>query len=82
MSDIVSKVKISIQGKGEAQAKANEQLAAIREQLAAAMTDEDIISLMEATKTLPKIMQLPFFSEMQKILLQKDTHSTRTKNVY
>ena len=35
MSDIISKVKISIQGKGEAQAKANEQLAAIREQLAA-----------------------------------------------
>ena len=46
MSDIVSKVKISIQGKGEAQVKANEQLAAIREQLAAAMTDEDIIALM------------------------------------
>ena len=71
MSDIISKVKISIQGKGEAQAKANEQLAAIREQLAAAMTDEDILALMEATKLLPKIMRVPFFSEMQKSLAAK-----------
>lgn len=82
MSDIVSKVKISIQGKGEAQAKANEQLAAIREQLAAAMTDEDIISLMEATKTLPKIMQLPFFSEMQKNLATKGYAFDKDKKMF
>lgn len=82
MSDIISKVKISIQGKGEAQAKANEQLAAIREQLAAAMTDEDILALMEATKLLPKIMRVPFFSEMQKSLAAKGFTFDQDKKLF
>lgn len=80
MSDIISKVKISIQGKGEA--KANEQLAAIREQLAAAMTDEDILALMEATKLLPKIMRVPFFSEMQKSLAAKGFTFDQDKKLF
>lgn len=82
MSDIILKVKISIQGKGEAQAKANEQLAAIREQLAAAMTDEDILALMEATKLLPKIMRVPFFSEMQKSLAAKGFTFDQDKKLF
>ena len=82
MSDIISKVKISIQGKGEAQAKANEQLAAIREQLATAMTDEDILALMEATKLLPKIMRVPFFSEMQKSLAAKGFTFDQDKKLF
>lgn len=71
MADIIAKIKQSIQSKGEAQAKAHEQLAEIREQLAAAMTDEDIVALMAATKELPKVMQNPFFAEMQKNLATK-----------
>lgn len=82
MSDIISKVKISIQEKGEAQAKANEQLMAIREQLAAAMTDEDILALMEATKLLPKIMRVPFFSEMQKSLAAKGFTFDQDKKLF
>lgn len=82
MSDIISKVKISIQGKGEAQAKANEQLAAIREQLAAAMTGEDILALMEATRLLPKIMRVPFFSEMQKSLAAKGFTFDQDKRLF
>lgn len=80
MSDIILKVKTAILGKGEAQAKANEQLAAIREQLASAMTDEDIVALMKATKELPKIMQSPFFSEMQKNLAAKGYTFDKDKN--
>lgn len=82
MSDIILKVKTAILGKGEAQAKANEQLAAIREQLSAAMTDEDIIALMEATKLLPKIMQVPFFSEMQKNLAAKGYTFDKDKKLF
>lgn len=82
MSDIISKVKISIQGKGKAQAKANEQLSAIREQLAAAMTDEDILALMKATKLLPKIMRVPFFSEMQKSLAAKGFTFDQDKKLF
>lgn len=71
MSDIISSVKQSIQGKGEAQQKAHQQLAEIREQLAAAMTGDDILAVMAATKELPKVMQSPFFAEMQKHLATK-----------
>lgn len=71
MAEIISSVKHSIQGKGEAQQKAHQQLAEIREQLAAAMTDDDIVALMGATKELPKVMQNPFFAEMKKHLATK-----------
>lgn len=71
MAYIITKIKQAIQNKGEAQAKAHQQLAEIREQLAAAMTDEDILALMAATKELPKVMQNPFFAEMQKHLAKK-----------
>lgn len=82
MSDIISKVKNAIQSKGEAQAKANEQLAAIREHLAAAKTDEDIAALMEETKELPKIMQVPFFTEMLKSLMTKGYTFDKNKKTF
>lgn len=82
MSDIISKVKNAIQSKGEAQAKANEQLSAIREHLAAAMTDGDIAALMEETKELPKIMQVPFFTEMQKNLAAKGYTFDKNKKTF
>lgn len=82
MSDIISKVKNAIQSKGEAQAKANEQLAAIREHLAAAKTDEDIAALMEETKELPKIMQVPFFTEMLKSLVTKGYTFDKNKKTF
>lgn len=82
MSDIISKVKNAIQSKGEAQAKANGQLAAIREHLAAAKTDEDIAALMEETKELPKIMQVPFFTEMQKNLAAKGYTFDKNKKTF
>lgn len=71
MADVVKDVKMSLVNKSEANRKANEQLAEIREQLAAAMTDEDIIALIESMKLLPEVMQVPFFSEMKKSLAAK-----------
>lgn len=82
MANIVKDVKMSLVNKSEAQAKANEQLSAIREQLAAAMTDEDIVALMKATKELPKIMQSPFFSEMQKNLSAKGYTFDKDKKLF
>lgn len=71
MSDIVKEVKMSLVNKSESNRIAHQQLATIREQLAAADTDEDILALMAATKELPKVMQNPFFAEMQKHLATK-----------
>lgn len=82
MADVVKDVKMSLVNKSEASRKANEQLASIREQLSAAMTDEDILALMEATKLLPKIMQVPFFSEMQKNLAAKGYTFDKDKKLF
>lgn len=71
MAKIISKVKSSIQNKSEEQRKANEMLAELRDQLAAAMTDEDITALIEAMKDLPKVLQHPFFNEMKSNLAVK-----------
>lgn len=71
MADIISKVKSSIQNKSEAQRKANEQLKELREQLQAAMTDEDITTLIENMKLLPEPLQIPFFKEMKSNLATK-----------
>ena len=46
------------------------------------MTDEDILALMEATKLLPKIMQVPFFSEMQKNLAAKGYTFDKDKKLF
>lgn len=71
MAKVISKVKSSIQNKSEEQRKANEMLAELRDQLAAAMTDEDITALIEAMKDLPKVLQYPFFNEMKSNLAVK-----------
>ena len=71
MAKLIEQVKDGIQNKSESNRIAHEQLAEIREQLSAAMTDEDIVALMAATKELPKVMQNPFFAEMQKNLATK-----------
>lgn len=82
MADVVKDVKMSLVNKSEANRKANEQLAAIREHLAAAKTDEDIAALMEETKELPKIMQVPFFTEMQKNLAAKGYTFDKNKKTF
>lgn len=71
MAKVISKVKSSIQNKSEEQRKANEMLSELRDQLAAAMTDEDITALIEAMKDLPKVLQYPFFNEMKSNLAIK-----------
>lgn len=71
MADIIKTVKQSIQSKSEAQRKAQEQLAALREQLAEADTEEAVDALMKAAKDLPDILKAPFFAEMQSALSAK-----------
>ena len=71
MANVISTVKQAIQNKSEEQKKANEMLSSLREQLAAAMTDEDIAALIEAMKELPQVLQYPFFSEMKSNLASK-----------
>ena len=71
MADIIADVKKSIQNKSEAQRKANETLAGLREQLAAAMTIEEVDALMSASQDLPQVLKKPFFEEMKKSLADK-----------
>lgn len=71
MAKVISTVKSAIQNKSEEQKKANEQLASMREQLYAAMTDEDITALIEEMKELPEVLQYPFFKEMKSNLESK-----------
>ena len=71
MANVISTVKQAIQNKSEEQKKANEMLAVLRDNLASAMTDEDIAALIEAMKELPQVLQYPFFSEMKSNLASK-----------
>ena len=71
MANVISTVKQAIQNKSEEQKKANEMLAVLRDNLASAMTDEDIAALIEAMKELPHVLQYPFFSEMKSNLASK-----------
>ena len=71
MDSIITRVKTSIQNKSEAQRKANEQLSELREQLEAAMTEEDIDALIIGLKSLPSPLQLPFHNEMKSKLQEK-----------
>lgn len=71
MSGIIDKVRSSLQNKSEEQRKANEQISEMRKRLESVEAEEDIASLMDEVKSLPKIMQFPFFSEMQKYLSDK-----------
>lgn len=71
MADVVKDVKMSLINKSEANRKANELLSSLREQLYAAMTEEDIEALIEGMKALPNVLMIPFFSEMKKNLSEK-----------
>lgn len=71
MSDAIKDVKKSLVNKSEANRKANELLSSLREQLCAAMTEEDIEALIEGMKFLPDVLMMPFFSEMKKNLSEK-----------
>ena len=64
MAGIVAGVRRAIQSKGEAQRKANELLAELREAADAAMATEDIEAVMKAAGGLPQPLRLPFFNEL------------------
>ena len=64
MAGIVADVKWAIQSKSEAQRKANELLAELREATDAAMATEDIEAVMKAAGGLPQPLRLPFFNEL------------------
>ena len=71
MADIIKRVKSAIQSKSEAQRKAQEQLAALRESLANAETEEDVENIMAQAKDLPPILKSPFFAETKDALAAK-----------
>lgn len=80
MSDIIKDVKKSIQNKSEAQRKANEMIANLRDRLDAAMTEEEVDALLTASKDLPKALKKPFFDEMKDKLVEKGfTYDIKTK---
>ena len=71
MAGIIGRVKKSIQGKSEAQRKASELIASLREQLAAVADDDAAAALLVACKELPAVMKAPFFAEIKKTLAEK-----------
>lgn len=71
MADIIGRVKKSIQSKSEAQRKASELVASLREQLAAVTDDDAAAALLVACKELPAVMKAPFFTEIKKTLAEK-----------
>lgn len=80
MADIIKSVKQAIQSKSEAQRKAQEQLAKLREQTQAAETLEDVESILTASKELPDVLKVPFFAELKETLADKGfTYDGKTK---
>lgn len=71
MADIIKQVKSAIQSKSEAQRKAQEQLAELREKINEVETMEDVDAVLKMSKDLPKIMKIPFFSELKETLSAK-----------
>ena len=71
MADIIKTIKSAIQSKSEAQRKAQEQLAALREKMAEAETMEDVDAILALAKDIPKIMRAPFFNELKEVLTTK-----------
>lgn len=71
MADIIIRVKSSIMSKSDAQNKAMDMLANLRDMLAASMTLEDIDALLQASNELPAILKKPFFEEMKQKLSEK-----------
>lgn len=80
MAGIIKDVKKSIQNKSEAQRKANEMIASLRDRLDAAMTEEEVDALLTASQDLPQALKKPFFDEMKNKLGEKGfTYDTKTK---
>lgn len=80
MADIIKSVKQAIHSKGEAQRKAQEQLAALREQLLMAESNEEVDALMKASGALPAALKPTFFVEVKDILASKGfTFDAKTK---
>lgn len=71
MADIIKSVKQAIQSKSEAQRKAQEQLSKLREQAEAVETLEDVNAVLKASKELPDVLKVPFFSELKESLATK-----------
>lgn len=71
MAGIIKQVKSAIQSKSEAQRKAKEQLEGLRAKVAEVETLEDIEAILTASKELPPVMKVPFFSELKESLKQK-----------
>lgn len=71
MADIIKSVKQAIQSKSEAQRKAQEQLAELREQAETAETLEDVDVILKASKELPDVLKVPFFAELKETLASK-----------
>lgn len=65
MAGIINSVKTAIQSKSEAQRKANDLLADLREAVEAAMTEEDFDFVVKNAGKLPPIMHMPFFNELK-----------------
>lgn len=80
MARIIKDVRKSIQSKSETQRKANETLSELRDQLAAAMTEEEVDALLKASQELPQALKKPFFKEMKDRLSEKGfTYDSKTK---
>lgn len=71
MADIIKRVKTSICSRTEAQRKANEMLAELREELGKVSDDEGAATLLNKCSNLPDIMKRPFFMEINKVLTAK-----------
>ena len=71
MAGVIRKVKAAIMSKSDAQNKAMRQLAELREQLAAVMTEEEAAALVNVCAELPEVLKLPFFKEMKEHLASK-----------
>lgn len=68
MTAIIKRVKECIQSKSEAQRKAQEQLSALRGQIDAVETLDDVDIILKASKSLPAVMKGPFFTELKEAL--------------
>lgn len=71
MADIIKTVKQSIQSKSEAQRKANELLAQLREGLEKVETEADVDNLLKDAQALPAALKGPFFAEVKEALTPK-----------
>ena len=71
MARIIKQVKSAIQSKSEAQRKAKEQLEGLRVKVAEVETLEDVDAILTASKELPDVMKVPFFTELKETLSTK-----------